>query len=73
MSLNHDAAAHLRFDDVLGAPYPTPSLTAIRQPLRNIGMIAAETLLKRLGEPEESPEFIEAEPDLPVRESTGPA
>jgi len=62
------------FDDVLGAAYHTPSLTTIRQPLRKMGMIAAETLLKRLGaEPEESPEFIEVEPDLVVRESTGPA
>jgi DNA-binding LacI/PurR family transcriptional regulator len=39
-----------------------------------MGMIAAETLLKQLGaEPEESPEFIEVEPDLVVRESTGSA
>jgi LacI family transcriptional regulator len=62
------------FDDVLGAAYHTPSLTTIRQPLRKMGMIAAEALLQRLGaEPEESPEFIQVEPDLVVRESTGPA
>jgi LacI family transcriptional regulator len=62
------------FDDVLGAAYHTPSLTTIRQPLRKMGMIAAETLLKRLGAgTEESSEFIEVEPDLIVRESTGRA
>jgi LacI family transcriptional regulator len=62
------------FDDVLGAAYHTPSLTTIRQPLRKMGMIAAETLIKRLGaETANSPEFIEVEPDLVVRESTGPA
>jgi LacI family transcriptional regulator len=62
------------FDDVLGAAYHTPSLTTIRQPLRKMGMIAAEMLLKRLGaDAEEWPDFIEVEPDLLVRESTGPA
>jgi len=62
------------FDDVLGAAYHTPSLTTIRQPLRKMGMIAAEALLKRLGaETDEPPEFIEVEPDLVVRESTGRA
>jgi LacI family transcriptional regulator len=62
------------FDDVLGAAYHTPSLTTIRQPLRKMGMIAAETLLARLSSAAEaSPEFIEVEPDLMVRESTGPA
>jgi DNA-binding LacI/PurR family transcriptional regulator len=62
------------FDDVLGAAYHTPSLTTIRQPLRKMGMLAAETLLKRLGaDTEDAPEFIEVEPELIVRESTGPA
>lgn len=62
------------FDDVLGAAYHTPSLTTIRQPLRKMGMIAAETLLKRLSASTEAfPEFIEVEPELIVRESTGPA
>jgi DNA-binding LacI/PurR family transcriptional regulator len=62
------------FDDVPGAAYHTPSLTTIHQPLRKMGMIAAETLIKRLGaETEKSPEFIEVEPDLRIRESTGPA
>lgn len=62
------------FDDVLGAAYHTPSLTTIRQPLRKMGMMAAEILLQRLGtDTGEYPEFIEVEPDLIVRESTGPA
>jgi LacI family transcriptional regulator len=61
------------FDDVLGAAYHTPSLTTIRQPLRKMGMIAAETLLKLLGpDGEPLPEFIEVEPELIARESTGP-
>jgi LacI family transcriptional regulator len=62
------------FDDVLSAAYHTPSLTTIRQPLRKMGMIAAEALLKRsANEAEEPGDFIEVEPELIVRESTGPA
>ena len=62
------------FDDVLGAAYHTPSLTTIRQPLRKMGMIAAEALLQRLAPAGDGPpEFIQVEPELIVRESTGPA
>ncbi len=62
------------FDDVLSAAYHTPSLTTIRQPLRKMGMIAAEALLKRLAnEADEPGDSIEVEPELIVRELTGPA
>lgn len=62
------------FDDVLGAAYHTPSLTTIHQPLRKMGMIAAEALLKRLGDDaQDCPDFLQVEPELVVRESTGPA
>ena len=62
------------FDDVLGAAYHTPSLTTIRQPLRKMGMIAAEALLQRLqGDADERTESIEVEPELIVRESSGAA
>jgi len=62
------------FDDVLGAAYHTPSLTTIRQPLRQMGRMAAEALLKLSGGSSEEPgEFIRVEPELMVRESTGPA
>ena len=62
------------FDDVLGAAYHYPSLTTIRQPLHEMGRIAAESLLKGLGtNAQDVPEFIEVDPELVVRESTGPA
>ena len=62
------------FDDVPSAAYHTPSLTTIRQPLRKMGMIAAEALLKRLACDADDPgNFIQVEPELIVRESTGPA
>jgi LacI family transcriptional regulator len=61
------------FDDITGAAYHTPSLTTIRQPLRRMGAIAAETLLGHIASEAESPlDLIKVEPELIVRESTGP-
>jgi DNA-binding LacI/PurR family transcriptional regulator len=59
------------FDDIYEAAYHIPALTTIRQPLRRMGMLAAETLVKRICEPD-SPgtPFVQVEPDLVVREST---
>jgi len=60
------------FDDVQGAAFQNPSLTTVRQPLREIGEIAARALLERIrGGPAQ--EAIMVEPRLVVRESTGPA
>lgn len=64
----------LGFDDVYGAAYHNPSLTTVRQPLARMGFVAAETLLHRIGEPAGShPGEQTVEPDLVIRESTGPA
>ena len=59
------------FDDIQSAAYQNPALTTVRQPLREMGRIAAETLLSRIrssgvrlaGE-------IIVEPELIVRETT---
>lgn len=57
------------FDDIPSAAYNTPSLTTIRQPLRRMGEIAAQTLLERLrGGP--VLEEVAVEPELVIREST---
>jgi len=63
------------FDDVWGAAFHVPSLTTIRQPLRRMGQLAAETLLARIrqGQDAEPPGEIQVEPELVIRESTGPA
>lgn len=62
----------LGFDDFEGAAYSTPSLTTIRQPLRQMGVLAAKTLLKQIrGEEAAQPE-IQIMPELVVRESTAP-
>jgi len=36
------------FDDIQSAAFQNPSLTTVRQPLRQMGVIAAETLLQRI-------------------------
>jgi LacI family transcriptional regulator len=59
------------FDDISSAMYHTPSLTTIRQPLRRMGEMAAQMLLKRIQNPTEAyPETVVFEPELMVREST---
>lgn len=57
------------FDDVLAAAYHTPSLTTIRQPLRRMGRLAAEILLKRIAG-ENAADVVQVEPELIQREST---
>lgn len=63
------------FDDIQSAAFQNPSLTTIRQPLREMGMSAAETLLKRIacGPKDDYPRSIIAEPELVIRASTGKA
>jgi LacI family transcriptional regulator len=63
------------FDDIQSAAFQNPGLTTIRQPLREMGMTAAETLVRRISSPKNSeyPKSIVVEPDLIVRGSTAPA
>lgn len=63
------------FDDIQSAAYQNPGLTTIRQPLREMGMTAAETLVQRIGAPKNSeyPTNIVVEPELIVRGSTAQA
>lgn len=63
------------FDDIQSAAFQNPSLTTIRQPLREMGVLAAETLLKRIaGSPSEDyPRNIVVEPELVIRGSAGKA
>jgi LacI family transcriptional regulator len=61
------------FDDIPWAAFNTPSLTTVRQPLRRMGEIAAETVLGMIEKNGEHPAEIAIAPTLVVRESTGPA
>jgi len=61
------------FDDIQSAAYQNPGLTTVRQPLREMGRIAAETVLRRINRPGSDlhPERT-VEPELVIRESTAP-
>jgi DNA-binding LacI/PurR family transcriptional regulator len=59
------------FDDIYEAAYHIPALTTIRQPLLQMGILAAETLVKRIADPRAHvPSVLQVEPELVVREST---
>jgi len=62
----------LGFDDIYAAAFHNPALTTIRQPLFEMGSLAAQTLLDRLtaGEDAKIPEVLSVEPTLIVRGST---
>ena len=63
------------FDDIEGAAYQNPALTTVRQPLREMGRTAADTLLRRIRR--SNSDFhgaeIMVEPRLIVRETTARA
>jgi len=64
------------FDDIQSAAYQNPGLTTVRQPLRQMGLIAAETLLQRIsatasdGGKNGYPREIVVQPELIVRGSS---
>jgi len=67
----------LGFDDVLPAEVATPAVTTIRQPLREMGLRAAEWTLEAIEEPEpvhkRAPRQHMSPPELVVRMSTAQA
>jgi DNA-binding LacI/PurR family transcriptional regulator len=58
------------FDDIDHAAFHTPSLTTIRQPLHNMGKLAAKALLEQLCDRTNTVPEIAVKPELVVREST---
>ena len=62
----------LGFDDIYAAAFHNPALTTIRQPLFEMGSLAASTLLDALnrGPAENGPAILNVEPTLIVRQST---
>jgi LacI family transcriptional regulator len=67
----HDVSV-LGFDDIYAAAFHNPALTTIKQPLFEMGRIAARTLLDRLSDngAVEIPLTLSVEPTLIVRQST---
>jgi DNA-binding LacI/PurR family transcriptional regulator len=69
-----DDVSVIGFDDVLGAPFGIPSLTTIRQPLREMGKAGAEFLINRINLPKAPyPQKVVMQAELVVRESTAKA
>jgi len=66
-----DDVSVVGFDDILAAAYLTPRLTTVRQPLRQMGELAAKHLLACISNGNgRHPHEIAVEPELVVREST---
>jgi len=63
------------FDDVLPAEVATPAVTTIRQPLKKMGMQAAEWVMQAIARKgpamDDAPRLYKAQPELVVRDSTG--
>lgn len=69
-----DDISVIGFDDIMSAAYHKPSLTTVRQPLRDMGREGAQILLDMIANPDNQfPEEIVMQPELIVRESTGVA
>jgi len=64
------------FDDILPAALSTPALTTIRQPLREMGLLATQRMLKALEQPKagglRKAGLQMLEPELVVRNSSAP-
>src|SRR5579863_7451297 len=60
------------FDDIKAAAYTLPRLTTINQPLEEIGRVATQSLLNRIHDTVPPRDEITVEPELVIRDSTGP-
>lgn len=66
-----DDVSVVGFDDIQNAAYQNPGLTTVRQPLREMGRVAAEILLRRINRPgSDLHDRQTIEPELIVRETT---
>jgi LacI family transcriptional regulator len=60
------------FDDIPEASNVTPPLTTVRQPMRDMGLLAAEMLISAVEEGQPQTSTVELATQLIVRETTGP-
>lgn len=60
------------FDDIKAAAFTLPRLTTINQPLEEIGRVATQSLLNRIHNTVPPRDEITVNPELIIRESTGP-
>ena len=69
----HEDVSVVGFDDIALATLTVPGLTTIRQPLEQMGEMAAQNLLRQIDEKVIPPLTTLIKPQLIVRQSTGPA
>jgi DNA-binding LacI/PurR family transcriptional regulator len=67
----HDVSV-VGFDDIQSAAYLSPPLTTVRQPLQEMGEIAARALLDRIEKQAKHVAEISIAPEFVVRDSTAP-
>ncbi len=67
-----DDVSVVGFDDIQSAAFQNPSLTTIRQPLRQMGAVSARILLQRIRGQATFPDSVPILPELVIRESTCP-
>jgi LacI family transcriptional regulator len=60
------------WDDVMAAKYARPALTTVRQPMRELGALAAQVLDERINGSREAPRHELLPTELVVRNSCGP-
>lgn len=62
----------LGFDDIYAAAFHNPALTTVRQPLFEMGKLAAQMLLQKISDQNANhfPQTVSVEPELIVRSST---
>lgn len=58
------------FDDIYNAQFYNPALTTVRQPLQEMGTLAARTILDSISGKQIEDETITVEPELIIRQST---
>ena len=63
--------AVVSFDDMPFAARAEPPLTTMRQPVQRTGVVAAETLIDQIGNPDAQPSRILLPTELVIRESCG--
>jgi LacI family transcriptional regulator len=66
-----DDLAVIGFDDIQMASYIQPSLTTVRQPMRQFGTLAVQQLLRRIHDPSIEAETIVLPTQLVIRHSCG--
>jgi LacI family repressor for deo operon, udp, cdd, tsx, nupC, and nupG len=68
-----DDISVMGFDDINYSEFVRPTLTTVHQPLEEIGQACANLLIRNIKKPDLSPENIQLDYTLMVRESTGTA